>query len=160
MIFYNPIPMTGVLRIVAYNNVETLGGTATASKGIIACDYFSPTTLPLKTGKPYVTTFNNVMPVLRSDYTGWTVDNNVAYNNTVITTVGNTPKLYSAVLQDVIGGNTSEKTANINLPLEANGTRFLNNLYADKFIIQGGPSSAGYLMSDGTILTAYIIKHE
>ena len=91
---------------------------------------------------------------LRPDYSGWTTDNNVAYNNTVITTVDNTPKLYSAVLQDVIGGNTSEKTENIVLPLEADGTRFLNNLYADKFIIHGGgPSPAGYLMSDGTILT-------
>ena len=131
-----------------------MGGTATGSKGIIACDNFSSTTLPNRTGKPYITTFNNYMLPLRPDYSGWTTDNNVAYNNTVITTVDNTPKLYSAVLQDVIGGNTSEKTENIVLPLEADGTRFLNNLYADKFIIHGGgPSPAGYLMSDGTILT-------
>ena len=154
MIFYNTIPMTGVHSIIAYNNTETLGGTATGSKGIIACDNISATTLPGISGKPYITTFNNTQPALRADYIGWTSDNNVAYNNTVITTVGNTPKKYSAVLQDVIGGNVSEKTANIVLPLEANGTRFLNNLYADKFIIQGGPSPAGYLMSDGTILNS------
>ena len=71
----------------------------------------------------------------------------------VINTSGNTPKLYSAVLQDVLGSSSTEKTANIVLPLEAMGTRFLNNIYADKFITQGGPSPAGYLMSDGTILT-------
>ena len=99
MIFYNPVPMTGVLRIVAYNNIEQLGGTATGSKGIIACDNFSSTTLPNRTGKPYITTFNNYMPTLRPDYSGWTTDNNVAYNNTVITTVDNTPKLDSVVLK-------------------------------------------------------------
>ena len=62
MIFYNPIPMTGVLRIVAYNNIELLGGTATGSKGIIACDNAGATTLPNRTGTPYITTFNNIMP--------------------------------------------------------------------------------------------------
>lgn len=154
MIFYNPIPMTGVYSVVAYNNTETLGGTAIGSKGIIACDNATATTLPSRTGKPYITTFNNIQPALRADYTGWTTDNNVAYNTTVISTVGNTPKLYSAVLQDVIGGNTSEKTANIVLPLPNDGTRFLQNVYADKFIIEGGPSPAGYLLSDGTILNS------
>ena len=62
-----------------------MGGTATGSKGIIACDNAGATTLPNRTGKPYITTFNNYMPTLRPDYSGWTTDNNVAYNNTVIT---------------------------------------------------------------------------
>ena len=53
------------------------------------------------------------MPALRTDYSGWTADNNVAYNNAVITTVDNTPKLYSAVLQDVVGSSSTEKTDTI-----------------------------------------------
>jgi hypothetical protein len=153
MIFYSVTPMTGVLRIVAYNNTEVLGGTATGSKGIIACDSASTTTLPSKTGTPYITTFNNTQPALRTDYTGWTSDNNTAYNNSIISVSGNTPKLFSVVLQDIIGSDITEKVSNINLPLEPLGTRFLNDLYADRFVVYNGPSPAGFLMSDGTILT-------
>lgn len=36
--------------------------------------------------------------------------------------------------------------------ISPNGTIFSNYIYSDGFIINGGPSPAGYLMSDGTIL--------
>jgi hypothetical protein len=154
VVFYNTLPMTGVLSLVAWNNIETLGFFSTGSRGIISCDSMILTTLPNKNNPPYISTWNNTInPTLQSQFVGWTDDDNVTYNSTVIDTTGNSPKLYSAILQDVIGSSSTVKTANINLPLEANGTRFLNNVYADKFIIYDGPTPAGYLMSDGTILT-------
>jgi len=36
--------------------------------------------------------------------------------------------------------------------ISPDGTLFSNSIYADKYIINNGPSTAGYLMSDGTIL--------
>ena len=46
----------------------------------------------------------------------------------------------------------AEKTIFINLPLNPNGTVFSNNLYADKFILNGEQKSPAYLMSDGSTL--------
>lgn len=152
MIFYSLIPMTGVYSIVAYNNTETLGGTAVGSKGIIGLDYFSATTLPDRNGPPYITTFDNVQPALRADYTGWTSDNNVAYNSTIISVAGNTPKLYSPVLQDTLAGSSiSDKTANINSVVNNVSTSFTGAINADSIIKTGGTNQQ-YLMANGSVL--------
>jgi len=46
-----------------------------------------------------------------------------------------------------------EKTAFIQLPLSIEGTVFQNAVIADSFKVTNSPDPAGYLMSDGTILT-------
>jgi hypothetical protein len=104
-IFFNATPLRGIETIVAYNNIETIGGGATGSKGIIALDQNSGlSTLPARLVAPFVTLFNNTLPPLRSDYAGWTNSNELAYNTNRFSVIGNTPKLISPLLQDVIIG--------------------------------------------------------
>ena len=46
------------------------------------------------------------------------------------------------------------KTTYIDLPLSTDGTIFSENVYADKFVINGATSeNKGYLMSDGSVTT-------
>ena len=47
-----------------------------------------------------------------------------------------------------------DKSLHIKFPTTLEGTTFYNNVYADKFIINGGgPSPPGYLQSDGSIVS-------
>jgi hypothetical protein len=98
-IFFNLTPLRGIQNIIAYNNIETLGGTATGSKGILAIDASSALTLPSTFTAPFITSFSNSHPALRDDYRAWSYDGDVAFNSTFYTVGSNTPKLYSPALQ-------------------------------------------------------------
>ena len=99
VIFFNGTPLRGIQNVVAYNNIETLGGTATGSKGILALDNTTLFTLPTNTSAPFITSFSNIVPALRSDYASWSFDRGIAFNNNSTIVGANTPKLYSPALQ-------------------------------------------------------------
>jgi hypothetical protein len=99
VIFFNTTPLRGIQNIIAYNNIETLGGTATGSKGILAIDAGSALTLPSTFTAPFITSFSNSHPALRDDYRPWSFDGDIAFNSTVYTVGSNTPKLYSPAFQ-------------------------------------------------------------
>ena len=46
-----------------------------------------------------------------------------------------------------------DKTLHVRYPTTLDGTTFYNNVYADKFIISGGLTPPGYLLSDGSIVS-------
>lgn len=176
MIFYS-LPLSGVKQIYLYKNTEILGGPATGSKGLIGLDSPSSSTISFNT-KIYAA--DNTIPVLRGDYTDLTnplanQPKTVAYASIRFTPTQQydliVPKIGTLMTSpltadlDMAGNNISnvgtinntsisdlaDKTIFINLPLNPTGTVFSNNLYADKFILNGATTPA-YLMSDGSTI--------
>ncbi len=196
ILFYS-LPLDGIKQIYLYNNTETLGGTATGSKGLIGLDSPSNSVISFNT-KIYSS--KNTVPLLRADYTDLVnpiakQERVIAYATArftpgankydlIIPLVGNANS-GSVVPVDISGLET--KTQNLNATSSLNTLtkntdirlfqseklRILNDtddtekfivnntnvlsyvdIYSNKFIINSGPSPAGYLMSDGTILNS------
>ena len=70
-VFFTPNCLAGVKSILVENNIETFGGTATGSKGMIGCDSPNASGNTLNTNC-VIFSSGNTIPLLRIDYTDGT----------------------------------------------------------------------------------------
>ena len=109
---------------------------------------------------PSQTDVTNIVGKLKVD----NIDTNTIYDHTELTRIELDDTDINIVSQNLTfngqdiltNANLQEletKTLYMDPSLHIDGTVFSNNIYADKFIITGGPSPAGYLMSDGSIVS-------
>lgn len=106
-ICYAPTYTTGILKVVAYGNTETLGGTATGSKGLWALDNITAVGAINFSNIPQLMFYNNTVPALRVDYAdlSFEQDRGIAYNTAIFSATGT--KKYSPLTLQYIRTNLS-----------------------------------------------------